>query len=132
MKRMLIGIAAVTSLLATSAFAADLPMRTYTKAPAYVEPVYNWTGFYIGGNVGYSWGRSSTTEAFSDALTGTVLNAATYGTDEESFIMVHSAGSSTGCTTVRIEPSALTTSERSTRTNAVKRVSNEASAPFHP
>jgi outer membrane immunogenic protein len=56
MKRMLIGIAAITSLFATSAFAADLPMRTYTKAPAYVEPVYNWTGFYIGGNGG--WGQS--------------------------------------------------------------------------
>jgi outer membrane immunogenic protein len=72
MKRMLIGIAAVTSLLATSAFAADLPMRTYTKAPAYVEPVYNWTGFYIGGNVGYSWGRSSDTSTLTNAA-GTVL-----------------------------------------------------------
>ncbi len=61
MKRMLIGIAAVTSLLATSAFAADLPARTYTKAPVYVEPIYNWTGFYVGGNIGYSWGRSSDT-----------------------------------------------------------------------
>ncbi|MGB9115389.1 MAG: hypothetical protein WCC91_08930, partial [Bradyrhizobium sp.] len=58
MKRMLIGIATVTSLLATSAFAADLPARTYTKAPVYVEPVFNWTGFYVGGNIGYSWGRS--------------------------------------------------------------------------
>jgi outer membrane immunogenic protein len=61
MKRMLIGIAAVTSLLATSAFAADLPARTYTKAPVYVEPVYDWTGFYIGLNGGYSWGNSSNT-----------------------------------------------------------------------
>ena len=25
-----------------------------------VEVVYNWTGFYIGGNVGYSWGRGNT------------------------------------------------------------------------
>src|SRR5712671_7661251 len=72
MKRMLIGIAAVTSLLATSAFAADLPMRTYTKAPAYVEPVYNWTGFYIGGNVGYSWGRSRDTATLTTGA-GTVL-----------------------------------------------------------
>ena len=59
MKRILLGIAAATSLFATSAFAADLAPRPYTKAPAYVEPVYDWTGFYIGGNVGYSWGRSS-------------------------------------------------------------------------
>jgi outer membrane immunogenic protein len=80
MKRMLIGIAAVISLFATSAFAADLPMRTYTKAPAYVEPVYNWTGFYIGGNVGYSWGRSSDTSTLTNAA-GTVLLTSTDRTD---------------------------------------------------
>jgi outer membrane immunogenic protein len=74
MKRLLIGIAAVTSLLATSAFAADLPVRTYTKAPVYVEPVYNWTGFYIGGNLGYSWGRSNDTSTLTNAA-GTVLLA---------------------------------------------------------
>jgi outer membrane immunogenic protein len=77
---MLIGIAAITSLLATSAFAADLPMRTYTKAPAYVEPVYNWTGFYIGGNVGYSWGRSSDTSTLTNGA-GTVLLTSTDKTD---------------------------------------------------
>jgi len=30
------------------ALSADLPARTYTKAPAYAAPLYNWTGFYIG------------------------------------------------------------------------------------
>src|SRR5665213_1067535 len=66
MKRISIGIAAVASLVATSAFAADLPARTYTKAPAYVAPVYDWTGFYIGLNGGYSWGNASST--FTSAL----------------------------------------------------------------
>lgn len=80
MKRMLVGIAAVTSLLATSAFAADLPARTYTKAPVYVEPIYNWTGFYIGGNLGYSWGRSSDTSSLTNTA-GTVLFASTDKTD---------------------------------------------------
>src|ERR1700734_4275873 len=60
MKRLLIGISAAASLIATRALAADLPARTYTKAPVYVDPGYNWSGFYIGGNVGYSWGRAST------------------------------------------------------------------------
>src|ERR1700688_4531245 len=74
MKRIFIAIAAVGSLLTTGAFAADLaPM--YTKAPPPVVAVYDWTGFYIGGNVGYSWGRSSTTEAFSDSVSGTILAA---------------------------------------------------------
>ena len=58
MKRTLIASAAFASLLAaTSAFAADLPV--YTKAPV-VAVVYDWTGFYIGTNLGYSWGRGST------------------------------------------------------------------------
>jgi len=38
----------------SAAAAADMPARTYSKAPAYTAPaaVYNWTGFYIGGHVG--------------------------------------------------------------------------------
>jgi outer membrane immunogenic protein len=60
MKRIFIGIAAVASLLTTSAFAADLAARPYTKAPVMVDPGYNWTGFYVGLNGGYSWGRAST------------------------------------------------------------------------
>jgi outer membrane immunogenic protein len=36
-------------------------VRTYTKAPVYVDPGYNWTGFYIGLNGGYSWGNASNT-----------------------------------------------------------------------
>jgi outer membrane immunogenic protein len=34
--------------------------------------VYNWTGFYIGGNVGYSWGRSRSDWNFfaANAITG--------------------------------------------------------------
>jgi outer membrane immunogenic protein len=61
MKRVLIGSAAIISLFATSAFAADLAPRPYTKAPVIVDPGYNWTGFYIGLNGGYSWGRANTT-----------------------------------------------------------------------
>lgn len=37
---------------ASSAFAADLAPRAYTKAPAIVAPIYDWSGFYIGLNGG--------------------------------------------------------------------------------
>jgi outer membrane immunogenic protein len=58
MKRIWIASAAFASLLtATNASAADLP--AYTKAPV-VAAVYDWTGLYIGTNLGYSWGRGST------------------------------------------------------------------------
>lgn len=38
---------------ATSASAADMPLKA--PAPAYVPPAYNWTGFYLGLNVGGGW-----------------------------------------------------------------------------
>jgi outer membrane immunogenic protein len=34
------------------ALAADLSARRYNKAPAVAAPIYNWTGFYIGGHSG--------------------------------------------------------------------------------
>lgn len=61
MKRILTGITVVASLLSTGAFAADLAPRPYTKAPVIVDPGYNWTGFYVGLNGGYSWGRARET-----------------------------------------------------------------------
>jgi outer membrane immunogenic protein len=48
-----------------TAMAAD--MRMPVKAPPPVAVVYNWTGFYIGGNVGYSWGDGTN----EGALAGT-------------------------------------------------------------
>jgi outer membrane immunogenic protein len=61
MRRALAAVIAVASLgAATSAFAADLPAKVYTKAPVMVDPGYNWTGFYAGLNGGYSWGRANT------------------------------------------------------------------------
>ena len=37
-----------------------LAARPYTKAPAYAPaPIYNWTGFYIGGHVGGAFGGSN-------------------------------------------------------------------------
>ena len=58
MKQILIaaGIAAVTSV---GAQAADLGARPYTKATPAVAAVYDWTGFYVGGNVGYGWGENT-------------------------------------------------------------------------
>jgi len=41
--------------------AADLPAPVYKAPPA---PVWSWSGFYIGGQVGAAWG---TTEASLDA-----------------------------------------------------------------
>ncbi len=55
MKKFLIA-AAVAAFGATGARAADIAARPYTKAPVYVAPVYNWTGFYAGVHIGASFG----------------------------------------------------------------------------
>src|SRR5258708_11830014 len=54
MKKFLLATVALVALGATvPALAADLAARPYTKAPAYApQPIYNWTGFYIGGHLG--------------------------------------------------------------------------------
>ena len=54
MKKFLLATVALVALGATApALAADLAARPYTKAPpAYAAPIYNWTGFYIGGHLG--------------------------------------------------------------------------------
>ena len=51
------------ALLATTglAAAADLPTRKSVEfAP--VPPAFTWTGFYVGAQAGYMWGRDKTTE----------------------------------------------------------------------
>jgi outer membrane immunogenic protein len=52
-----VGLAAVG--MSGVALAADLPARTYTKAPppAYVAAIYDWSGFYVGINGG--WGGTA-------------------------------------------------------------------------
>src|SRR5580704_10078530 len=58
MKKLVLALTAVAALTG-SALAADLPARTYTKAPVMVGPGYNWTGFYIGVNGGGGWSANN-------------------------------------------------------------------------
>jgi outer membrane immunogenic protein len=53
MKKVLLTTVGLVALGMAPALAADLPARTYTKAPAAAAPIYNWTGFYIGAMGGY-------------------------------------------------------------------------------
>ena len=58
-KLVLIAIASLG--MVTVASAADLPARTYTKAPEYVPtPPCAWCGWYIGANGGGAWGSDKT------------------------------------------------------------------------
>ena len=70
MKRSLL-IAALMIGAGAPAFAADLPVKA-RPAPMMVE-TWNWNGFYIGGNGGYSWGRSRTTVDYFNVPGGTPI-----------------------------------------------------------
>jgi outer membrane immunogenic protein len=49
-----VGVSALlTAALFGAAYAADMPL----KAPPLPTPSCTWCGFYVGGNVGYSWGQ---------------------------------------------------------------------------
>jgi outer membrane immunogenic protein len=81
-----IGFAAPALLMMmAAAFAADLPM----KAALEPTPVYSWTGFYVGGNVGGAWSRNSGTITFLgplsplDPFTGNTGGSAAIGGFQE-------------------------------------------------
>ena len=67
MRRTFLLFAAVCVVGSTQhSYGADLPV----KAPVYkASPVsvYNWTGFYVGADVGYGWGTSQSTATSANA-----------------------------------------------------------------
>jgi outer membrane immunogenic protein len=68
-----IAIAAFAAVTANSAAsAADMAPR-YAKAPPVMVEVWNWTGFYIGGNAGYSWGRANADVTYFNPVTGAAI-----------------------------------------------------------
>jgi outer membrane immunogenic protein len=79
MKKLLLGAVSMVALAAPAA-AADLPARTYTKAPVYTAPqaVYNWTGFYIGGNVGGAFAGNNGLQGSDGRFMGGVQGGADY------------------------------------------------------
>ena len=73
---LLLGSAALSAALLglSAASAADLPTRK--EAPVYVAPVpvYNWTGFYLGANLGASFSNGSTNIVGSPAFLTAIVN----------------------------------------------------------
>jgi outer membrane immunogenic protein len=74
-KKLLIAGAALMALIGSPAFAADMPLKAPPPPPA---PVSNWTGFYIGGNIGYGWGNANS--AINFAQSATIFNTAPFWT----------------------------------------------------
>jgi hypothetical protein len=61
-KRAISALSRVTFVLAASgsAFAADMAVKAPPPPPPPPAPVYSWTGWYVGGDVGYGWGDAHT------------------------------------------------------------------------
>jgi outer membrane immunogenic protein len=70
MKKTSFAVAAAMTLAAGAATAADLPrsQTPYYSAPA--PNTYNWSGPYIGGNVGYQWGTTTNNTTNPSGLEG--------------------------------------------------------------
>jgi outer membrane immunogenic protein len=66
-------VAAISVLAAGGAPAADLPSRPapapYRAPPVVPPPVFSWTGFYVGGNVGYGWASRTADVTFLNVTT---------------------------------------------------------------
>ncbi|MBR0839586.1 porin family protein [Bradyrhizobium liaoningense] len=78
-KNLLLAAVSLVALSAAApALAADLAARPYTKAPAMVAAIYDWSGFYIGINGGGGFAHSTwdvvggAREGSHDATGGTV------------------------------------------------------------
>lgn len=54
----------VTALLGASAYAADLPQKPVYRQAVVMAPVYNWTGCYVGANIGVAWGFAEANGSF--------------------------------------------------------------------
>jgi outer membrane immunogenic protein len=81
MKKIILATA-LAALGSTAAVAADLGERTYTKAPAMTAPAATWAGLYIGGNVGYGWGKGGTD--FSSTVDPAAFGVANTSLDSKS------------------------------------------------
>jgi outer membrane immunogenic protein len=73
-RKILLASVGAIALTGSAAFAADLPSRE--PPPVYVPPppIFTWTGFYIGGQVGYAWGTGGNRLTAFDPRTGTLVD----------------------------------------------------------
>ena len=87
MKKILVATVAALAIMAAMQPVAAADMRV--KAPIYKAPIvdpWSWSGFYVGLNVGYSWGRSATDASLRNNTTNALLFTAGPGVDLDGWI----------------------------------------------
>ena len=73
MKKLLLAGAAAIAF-ASGAQAADLGVARVPVAAAVMAPVFNWSGVFVGAQIGYGWGKTNV-----DAYNGALYNVANSG-----------------------------------------------------
>ena len=78
-RKMLLASVGAIALTGSAALAADLPSRA--PPPVYLPPppIFTWTGFYIGGQVGGAWGTGSGHLTAFDPVTATLVDTSIGG-----------------------------------------------------
>lgn len=66
----LIAATVVAASLSQGAFAADIPLKA--RPDPVIAPIFSWSGFYIGANVGGGIGQNRTTDTANFSAPGTV------------------------------------------------------------
>jgi outer membrane immunogenic protein len=79
-RKFLLASVGAIALTGSAAFAADLPSRA--PPPVYLPPppIFTWTGFYIGGQVGGAWGTGGNRFHAFDPDTNTFVDTSFGGT----------------------------------------------------
>jgi outer membrane immunogenic protein len=86
MKKLVLGLAAGSLLLAAPALAADLNAEPVPEAPSYTAPAtsaFDWTGAYVGADAGYGFFQRSSNGAKTsdDGFTGGIFGGYNYQID---------------------------------------------------
>jgi len=85
MKRSIVLGLGLLAVATAPVMAADIPVKAPVRAPV-AAPVYNWTGFYIGGNVGYGGGRANYLNTVNTTFFGDVAGPPGFSHDTDGFI----------------------------------------------
>jgi outer membrane immunogenic protein len=83
MKKGFVAGCVLSALMGSSALSADLAARPVYKAAPPVEVGYDWSGLYLGGHIGYGWGK---TDIADHSLFGLALFVPTQKFDTKGFL----------------------------------------------
>lgn len=81
-RKLLGGTAIALALAASPALAADMSYPVKAPPMVAVVPVFSWTGFYLGANVGYGWGDGDGYAPYWDDSYGVYDNLLTSGSGD--------------------------------------------------